>query len=43
MDLREVGWGHGLAQSGLGWGLETGSCECGNEPSGSLQFEEVLD
>jgi hypothetical protein len=28
MDLREVGGGHGLDQSGSGQGA--GSCECGN-------------
>ena len=43
MDLREVGLGHRLARSGLGWGLKAGSCECGNEPSGSLKCEELLD
>ena len=33
MDLREVGWGHELDQSGLRQGQVAGCCECGNEPS----------
>jgi len=28
---------HGLDQSGLGLGQVAGSCECGNEPSGSTK------
>jgi hypothetical protein len=28
--------GHGLDQSGSGWGQVASSCECGYEPSGSL-------
>jgi hypothetical protein len=33
VDLQEVGCGVG---TGLGWlRIETGNCECGNEPSGS--------
>jgi hypothetical protein len=28
---------------GGGHGLETGSCECGNEPSGSIKSGEFLD
>jgi hypothetical protein len=35
MDLRErMGW-YGLDRSGSGQGPVKGSCECGNEPSGS--------
>jgi hypothetical protein len=43
MDLREVGW---VARIGLIWlRIGTGgcSCECGNEPSGSLKCGEFLD
>jgi hypothetical protein len=43
-DLREVGWG------GMNWielaqdkGQVAGSCECGNEPSGSIKCGEFLD
>jgi hypothetical protein len=36
MDLREIGWGGcGVDSPGSGWGLLAGSCECGDEPSGS--------
>jgi hypothetical protein len=34
---------HGLDSSGLGYGEVAGSCECGNEPSASIQCEEFLD
>jgi hypothetical protein len=38
MDLREVDWeGVILHLSGSGYGPVTGSCEQGNEPSGSIQ------
>jgi hypothetical protein len=40
MDLREMGWGHGLDQSGSGQGQVTGSCECSNEPSVSIKCGE---
>ena len=43
MDLKEVGRGHGLDCSGSGEGQVTGTCECGNEPSGSIKCEEFLD
>jgi hypothetical protein len=43
MDLREVGWGHGLDRSGLGYGQVAGCCECGNEPSGSIKCGEFLE
>ena len=32
-NLRKVGWGHELDQSGLGWAQVAGSCKRGNEPS----------
>jgi hypothetical protein len=32
MDIQEVGWGR--------HGLETGYCECGNEPSDSIKSGE---
>ena len=31
MDLREVGWGHGLDRSDSGKGQMAGFCECINE------------
>jgi hypothetical protein len=43
MDLRELGWGHGLAQSGSGQGQVADSCECGYEPSYSIKCGEFLD
>ena len=36
-------WGHGLDQSGSGQGQVAGTCECGNEPSGSIRCGEFLD
>ena len=30
MDLREVGWEHGLDRSGSGHGQVAGFCECGH-------------
>jgi hypothetical protein len=36
------GW-YGLARSGSGWGPVEGSCERGNEPSGSVKRWEVLE
>ena len=38
MDLQAVGWGHGLDRSGSGQGQVVGSCECGNEPLGSIKW-----
>jgi len=35
MYLQEVGWGHGLDCCGSTQGQVAGSCECGNESSGS--------
>jgi hypothetical protein len=40
MDLREVGWGHGLDQSGSGQRQVAGSCVYGDEPSGSIKCGE---
>jgi hypothetical protein len=39
MDLRDIGW------NGMDWidlAQDMGSCEHGNEPSGSIKFWEVL-
>jgi len=36
-------WGHGLDQSGSGQGYVTGTCECGNEPSGPIKCGELTD
>ena len=36
-------WGHGLDLSGSGHGQVTGSCECGNEPSGSIKCRVFLE
>ena len=33
-------WGYGLDPSGSGQGQVTGTCECGNEPSGSIKMRE---
>jgi len=30
-------WGYGLDRAGLGWGQVASTCECGNEPSGSIR------
>jgi hypothetical protein len=35
--------GHGLDGAGSGWGQVAGSCECGNEPPGSIKCGEFLD
>ena len=43
MDIQEVGWG---AWTGLIWlrnGQVAGTCECGNEPAGSIKCGEFLD
>jgi hypothetical protein len=42
MDLSD-GWGHGLDLSSSGQGKVAGSCECGNEPSGSIKCEDFLE
>jgi len=33
----------GLDRCGSGFGQVTGTCECGNEPSGSTKYGEFLD
>jgi hypothetical protein len=37
MDLREIGW-YGLDRTGSGYGPVEGSCEHGDESSGSLKL-----
>ena len=36
-------WGHGLDCSGSGQGQVADTCECGNEPWGSIKCGEFLD
>jgi len=36
-------WGHGLDHSGSRWRKVSGTCECGNEPSGSVKCGVFLD
>ena len=44
MDLQEVVCGgHGLNRSGSGQEQVASTCECGNEPSGSITCGEFLD
>jgi hypothetical protein len=43
MNLRDVGWGHGLDRSDSGQGQVAGSSECGDEPSGSIKRGEFLE
>jgi hypothetical protein len=44
MDLQEVGCGGtGPDRAGSGQGQVAGTCECGNEPSGSIKCGEFLD
>ena len=44
MDRQEVGCGgHGLDGAGSGQGQVAGTCECGNESSGSIKYWEFLD
>ena len=35
--------GYGLNRAGSGQGQEAGTCECGNEHSGSIKYGEFLD
>jgi hypothetical protein len=44
VDLREIGWGEGggVDSPGSGWGSLAGSCEYGDEPSGSGATELVI-
>ena len=38
MDLQEVECGgYGLDRAGSGYGQVVGTCDCGNEPSGSIK------
>ena len=44
MDLQEVGCGGcGLDRTDSGYGQVSGTCECGNESSGSIKCGEFLD
>jgi len=43
MDLQSGMWGYGLDRAGSGQGQVAGTCECGNEPSGSIKCGEFLD
>jgi len=44
MDLQEVGCGGmGLDRAGSGWGQVAGTCDCSNEPSGSIKCGDFLD
>jgi len=43
IDLQKMGGGSGLDCSGSGYGQMAGSCECGNELSGSMKCKEFLD
>jgi len=36
-------WGSGLDRAGSGERQVVGTCEYGNEPSGSIKCEEILD
>jgi len=36
-------WGHRLDLSGSGYGQVADTCECGNEPSGSIKCGDFLD
>jgi hypothetical protein len=36
-------WGYGLDRTGLGLGQVAGTCECGDEHSGSIKYGEFLD
>ena len=42
-DLQEVGCGSILDRSGSGQGQVAGTCECSNEPSGSIKCVECID
>jgi hypothetical protein len=44
MDLQKVGCGvYGLDRAGSGKGQVVGTCECGNETSGSIKCGNFLD
>ena len=36
-------WRYGLDRAGSGYGQVAGTCECGNEASGSIKYGEFLD
>jgi len=36
-------WDYGVDETGSGYGQVAGTCECGNEPSGSIKCREFLD
>ena len=36
-------WRYGLDRAGLGLGQVAGTCECGNEPLGSIKCGEFLE
>jgi hypothetical protein len=42
-DLQEVGCESVLDRSGSGQGQVAGTCECSNEPSGSIKCVEFID
>ena len=41
--VREWVVGHVLDRSGSGWGQVADTCECGDEPMGSIRCGEFLD
>ena len=43
MDIQEVGCGVWTGSSWLRLGQIVGTCECDNEPSGSIKCGEILD
>jgi len=36
-------WGYGPDRAGSGLGQVAGTFDCGNDPSGSIKFGELLD
>ena len=42
IDLQEVVVGYGLDRAGPGKGQVAGTCDCGNDPSGSIKCDEFL-
>jgi hypothetical protein len=42
MDVQEVGWGECTGLIWLRKAIGGGTCECGNEPSGSIKFGNFL-
>ena len=41
--FRKQDVGYGLGRAGSGQGQVADTCECGNEPSGSIKCEDILD